>query len=496
MYYPSKEEFIKKAKQGNLIPVYKELLADLETPVSVFLKIDQGRFSYLLESVEGTEKVARYSFLGTSPSLIFKIKGKNIEVVQAKGVRRFKSASPLREIKKLMQQYKFVPVSGLPRFCGGLVGFIGYDMVRFFERIPDANYDDLKLPDCLFLLTDTILIFDHINHVIKIINNVHLQDRKSSFKISRAYDQAIAKIEAIAQRIKGPLGKSAAATSSRRKIELRSNLTQGNFSRIVKKAKKYIGEGEIIQAVLSQRFAVRFGCSSFDIYRALRSINPSPYMFYLKLKDFCLVGSSPELFVRCEEGEVALRPIAGTRHRGKDDREDQRLIKQLLADPKERAEHIMLVDLGRNDIGRVCEFGSVRVAELMVIEKYSHVMHIVSEVKGKLRKDKDTFELIKACFPAGTVTGAPKIRAMEIIDELENIRRGPYAGLVGYFSFSGNLDSCITIRTIIIKDKTAYIQAGAGIVADSVAQKEYQETKNKAQALIKAVELAERGELV
>lgn len=496
MYYPSKEEFIKKARQGNLIPVYKELLADLETPVSAFLKIDQGKFSYLLESVEGTEKVARYSFLGSSPSLIFKSKDKNVEVVQDSGVKRFKSASPLREIKKLMQQYKFVPVSGLPRFCGGLVGFIGYDMVRFFERIPDGNCDDLKLPDCLFLLTDTILIFDHINHVIKIINNVHLQDKKSSLEISRAYDQAIAKIETIAQRIKGSLGKSAAAASSRRKIELRSNLTQGNFSRIVKKVKKYIGEGEIIQAVLSQRFAVRFRCSSFDIYRALRSINPSPYMFYLKLNDFCLVGSSPELFVRCEEKEVALRPIAGTRHRGKDDREDQQLIKQLLADPKERAEHIMLVDLGRNDIGRVCEFGSVRVAELMVIEKYSHVMHIVSEVKGRLRKDKDTFELIKACFPAGTVTGAPKIRAMEIIDELEGIRRGPYAGLVGYFSFSGNLDSCITIRTIIIKAKTAYIQAGAGIVADSVAQKEYQETKNKAQALIKAVELAERGELV
>lgn len=496
MYYPRKKEFIKKARQGNLIPVYKELLADLETPVCAFLKIDQGKYSYLLESVEGSEKVARYSFLGSKPALIFKSKAKNIEIIQGKRVKKFKSSDPLGEIKKLMQQYRFVPVQGLPRFCGGLVGFMGYDMVRFFEKIDDTNPDDLNLPDCLFLLTDTILIFDHTNHIIKIINNVHLKDKKTNLEIIRAYEKATKKIEKIAEKLKKPLGKSPSpAVAYKKKIKVKSNLTHKRFTDIVKKAKAYIKEGEIIQTVLSQRFSVKFSSSPFDIYRALRSINPSPYMFYLKLKDFCLVGSSPELFVRSEEGDVKVRPIAGTRARGKDERTDGKLIKQLLADPKERAEHIMLVDLGRNDIGRVCKYGSVKISEMMVIEKYSHVMHIVSEVKGKLRRDKDIYELIRAAFPAGTVSGAPKIRAMEIIDELENVRRGPYAGLVGYFSFSGNLDSCITIRTILTKGKSAYMQAGAGIVADSLPQREYRETKNKAKAMLEAVELAETGEI-
>lgn len=496
MYYPSKKEFIKKARQGNLIPVYKELLADLETPVSAFLKIDQGKYSYLLESVEGPEFVARFSFLGSQPALVFRSKGRNIDIIQGGKRKRIKSSDPLSEIKGLMQQYRFVPVEGLPRFCGGLVGFMGYGMIRFFERISDANPDDLKLPDCLFLLTDTILIFDHSKHVIKIINNVHLKNRKTRPEIIQAYNGAIRKIEKIAAELRKPLAESKKPSGlHKRRIRVKSNLSRDRFTRIVKKAKSYIREGEIIQTVLSQRFSVKFNTSPFDIYRALRSINPSPYMFYLKLKDFCLAGSSPELFVRCEENAVAVRPIAGTRARGKNDKEDQKLIAQLLADPKERAEHIMLVDLGRNDIGRVAKFGSVKISELMVVEKYSHVMHIVSEVKGKLRKDKDIYELIRACFPAGTVTGAPKIRAMEIIDKLENTRRGPYAGLVGYFSFSGNLDSCITIRTILTKGKTAYIQAGAGIVADSLPQREYQETKNKAKAQILAVELAEKENL-
>ena len=494
MYYPTKQEFIKKARQGNLIPVYKELSADLETPVSAFLKIDQGGYSYLLESVEGPEFVARYSFLGAQPAVIFRSKGSNVEIIRGKKVKRIKSSNPLVEIKRLIKRYRFVPVSGLPRFCGGLVGFISYDMVRFFEQIGDENPDELNLPDCLFLLTDTILIFDHAKGVIKIINNVHLKDAKSRDKLNQAYEEAVAKIEDIARQLRRPLNKSAQAQQGlKSKLKLKSNLSRKRFTQIVKKAKDYIKQGEIIQAVLSQRFSTRFNCSTFDIYRQLRSINPSPYMFYLKLKDFCLIGSSPELFVRCEEGNVAVRPIAGTRARGKDARQDQRLIKQLLADPKERAEHIMLVDLGRNDIGRIAKFGSVKISDFMVVEKYSHVMHIVSEVEGKLRKDKDAFDLIMACFPAGTVSGAPKIRAMQIIDELENTRRGPYAGLVGYFSFSGNLDSCITIRTILTKDKTAYIQAGAGIVADSVPQREYQETKNKAQAMIKAVKLAQKA---
>lgn len=496
MYYPSKDEFIKKARKGNLIPVYKEILADIETPASAFLKINQKDYAYLLESVEGPEFVARYSFLGSEPALIFRSKGKEVEVTERGKSRKLKSADPLGEIRKLMSKYRFVKSEGLPRFCGGLVGFMGYDMVRFFEEIDDKNPDDLKLPDCLFMLTDTILIFDHSNQVIKIVNNVYLKGKKSKAQIAKIYQEAIARIEGIAAKLKKPLGKSMRLSAHRKaKSKIKSNLSRKEFSAIVKKAKDYIRQGEIIQAVLSQRFSVKFHCPSFDIYRALRSINPSPYMFYLKLKDFSLIGSSPELFVRCEEGEIAVRPIAGTRPRGKDEAEDGRLINQLLADPKELAEHIMLVDLGRNDIGRVAEFNSVKISELMVIEKYSHVMHIVSEVRGRLRKDRDIYELIEASFPAGTVSGAPKVRAMEIIDELENLRRGPYAGLVGYFSFSGNLDSCITIRTIVTKKKTAYIQAGAGIVADSVPQREYEETKNKARAQIAAIELAERGDL-
>ncbi len=493
MHYPTKKEFIKKARRGNLIPVYTELLADLETPVSAFLKIDRGDYSYLLESVEGEEFLARYSFLGSEPALIFKSKGNNVEIIQHGRRRKFKSADPLDEIKKLMQKYRFVPQAGLPRFCGGLVGFMGYDMVRFFERIGDKNPDDLNLPDCLFMLTDTILIFDHTNKAIKIINNVYLKEGKRTKKeIIRAYEEAVAKIEQVAARLKAPLPEPVSSAAVRnRKLKLKSNLTPKKFTQIVKKAKGYIRQGEIIQALLSQRFAVKFSCSTFDIYRALRSINPSHYMFYLKIKDITLAGSSPELFVRCEDRDIAVRPIAGTRARGKDAGEDNELITQLLADPKERAEHIMLVDLGRNDLGRVAIFGSVEIAEFMAIEKYSHVMHIVSEVQGRLRRDKDVYELIRATFPAGTVSGAPKIRAMQIIDELENRRRGPYAGLVGYFSFSGNLDSCITIRTILTKGKTAYIQVGAGIVADSKPQREYQETKNKARAQIKALELAE-----
>jgi anthranilate synthase component 1 len=499
MFYPSKREFIKKSRQGNLIPVYREVPVDGETPVSAFLKVEEGDYSFLLESVEGSEKLARYSFFGSSPLLTFRSRGRDVEITRGGRRRKIKSSNPLGEIKKIMRQYKFVPVAGLPRFCGGLVGVMGYDMVRFFEKIGDSNKDDLGLADGLFLLSDTILIFDHARRVIKIVNNVYLKGKNTDSAVSRAYDEAAAKIGRIAEKLKAPLSPNRILPQLHKgggKIEIKSNLTRERFKRIVKKTKEYIRRGDIIQAVLSQRFSVKFDCSPLDIYRSLRSINPSPYMFYLKLKDFSLVGSSPELFVRCEDGEVTVRPIAGTRPRGKNNRQDKKLAEQLLADPKERAEHIMLVDLGRNDIGRVCEFGSVGISEFMVIEKYSHVMHIVSEVKGKLRKGGDAFEVIRACFPAGTVSGAPKIRAMEIIEELENLRRGPYAGCVGYFSFSGNLDSCITIRTVVIKDNVAYIQAGAGIVADSDPDKEYEETRNKARAMIKAVELAQNAGLI
>ncbi len=492
MYYPGKEEFIELSKKGNLIPVYRDILTDFETPLSAFAKIDKSDYSFLLESVEGGERLARYSILGSDPSLIFSSKGTKITLTEGKISSNYTTKSdPIGELKKILNRYKFVEVKGLPRFSGGLVGFFGYDMVRFIENIPAKNPDDLNLPDCVFMLTDTLLIFDHVDHKIKIISNVHVDGDPAL-----AYDKAVKRIEKIVGYLKGPMPKIDYSVSSKKRPHpdlLKSNITKTQFETMVKKAKKHIEDGDIIQTVISQRLKLAIDCHPFQVYRALRSINPSPYMYYLKFNDFFLVGSSPEIMVRCEDGLAEVRPIAGTRPRGSSAEEDELLIKDLLADPKERAEHIMLVDLGRNDIGRVCEFKTIKVSELMTVEKYSHVMHIVSDVSGRLKKDKDSFDLFRATFPAGTVTGAPKVRAMEIIEELENMRRGPYAGSVGYFSFSGNLDTCITIRTVVIKGKNAYIQAGAGIVADSDPEKEFEETLNKAKALLKAIEMAEKG---
>ena len=491
MYYPSREEFIKLAKKGNLIPVYRDILTDFETPLSAFRKIDNSEYSFLLESVEGGERLARYSMLGSNPSLVFSSKGNKITIKEGKTSRSFVTdGDPIEELKKLFNRYKFVSVKGLPRFCGGFVGFFGYDIVRFIERLPQKNPDDRDLPDSVFMLTDTLLIFDHVDHKIKVVSNVHVTADPGA-----EYDKALNKIDSIIDCLKAPMpkNKSVPAKNKKRALVFKSNFTKKEYAKLVNKTKKYIRLGDIIQAVPSQRLNVLISCNPFQIYRALRSINPSPYMYYLKLKDFFLVGSSPEIMVRCEGGLVEVRPIAGTRRRGASSEEDDLLIKDLLSDPKERAEHIMLVDLGRNDIGRVCEYKSVKVSELMTVEKYSHVMHIVSDVSGRLRKDKDIFDVMRATFPAGTVTGAPKVRAMEIIEELENVRRGPYAGSVGYFSFSGNLDTCITIRTIVIKGDKAYIQAGGGVVADSKPEKEYQETLNKAKALLRAIEMAEEG---
>ena len=490
-YTPSKEEFIRLAKKGNLIPVFKDITADLGTPVSAFMKIDKCDYSFLLESVEGGEKIARYSFLGSGPSLVFKSKGRNIEITEEGKTKRFAaSGDPLEEMKKVLGRYKFVHTAGLPRFCGGLVGFMGYDMVRFFEELPSKNPDDLKVPDSVFLLTDTILIFDHVKHKIKVVSNAHVEGDPS-----KAYDKAVKKIDNLVRLLDAPLSVKTKRPAKPKdfQLEVRSNFSKTEFVSIVKKAKSYIRIGDIIQVVPSQRFSTKITSSGIDLYRALRMINPSPYMYYLKLMDLSLVGASPELMVRSEDGIVELRPIAGTRPRGRDEEEEKRLEKNLLSSIKERAEHIMLVDLGRNDIGRVCRYGTVKVSELMVIEKYSHVMHIVSECTGKLKANKDMFDVIRATFPAGTVSGAPKVRAMEIIEELENTRRGPYAGLVGYFSFSGNTDTCINIRTIVVKGNNAYVQAGGGVVADSDPEKEYQETVNKARATMKAIEAAEKG---
>jgi len=492
MITPNKEKFIELTKQGNLIPIYKEIKADIDTPLSAFVKIDDGKYSYLLESIEGGEKIGRYCFLGSSPELIFKSKGKKIDIIKRDG-RKLKKISfdtntdPLDEIKKIMSEYKYVANPDLPRFSGGLVGYMGYDAVRFFEKLPDKNPDDLKLPDSCFMLTDTILIFDRIFGKVKIVSNVHVASTDPK-EIERCYEKATRKIYALEEKLDKSLSGFTLRCKKTGRLVIKSNFTPPKFAGAVNKIKSYIRRGDIIQAVLSQRFSTKCKQDPLVVYRKLRAINPSPYMYFLKLDDFTIVGSSPELLVRCENGRVETRPIAGTRKRGKTPLEDEKLMQELLKDPKERAEHLMLVDLGRNDIGRVSQLGSVNVDEFMIIEKYSHVMHIVSNCSGKLASGKDSFDVMRAAFPAGTVSGAPKIRAMEIIDEVENLRRGPYAGSISYFSFSGNLDSCITIRTIIIKDKIAHVQAGAGIVADSEPDLEYKETQNKARAMLKALE--------
>ncbi len=489
MNCPDKKEFLKLSKKYNVIPVYREIPLDIFTPVGSFLKV-KGEYSYLLESVEGEEKIARFSFIGISPSILFRSKGNSIELVKNKKKKVFFTNSPLKEISRIMKTFNAAPVKGLPRFSGGLVGYMGYDMVRFFERLPDKNKDELKLSDSIFMMGDTHIIFDHSAHTIKVVANAYIKKGDNKEKI---YKDTLKKIDNILEKLNKPSREHKTTYKKKPHHKIRSNFTKSGFEKSVRKAKEYIRKGDIIQVVLSQRFETELNCDPLDVYRALRSLNPSQYMYYLNFGELKMIGSSPEILVRCENKKVETRPIAGTRPRGKDEDEDKRLKKELLQDIKERSEHIMLVDLGRNDIGRVCKPGTVKVSEFMFVEKYSHVMHIVSNCEGVLSKDKDVYDVLKAGFPAGTVTGAPKIRAMEIIDELENTKRGPYAGAVGYFSLSGNMDTCINIRTILVKGKKAFIQAGAGIVADSVPSREYQETVNKTKAMIKAIEIAGEG---
>lgn len=492
MYYPSKKEFVKLAKKANIIPVYREILGDLLTPVSAFLRLKKD-YSYLLESVEGEEKIARFSFIGIEPSVIFKSKSNSVELTKGGRSSKFTTDTPLRELKRIMSEFRPAAIKGLPRFFGGMVGYIGYGMIRFFEDITENNPDELGMPDCIFMMADTLVIFDHSTHKIKVVVNAYVNDKEGGMKCEGLYSEIIKKIDKVIDSLNKPLKEKVRNIQNKTSHKIKSNFTRKEFEDSVKKAKEYIRAGDIIQVVLSQRFRTALGCAPFDVYRALRSLNPSPYMYYLNFNDIKMIGSSPELLVRCENGIVEVRPIAGTRPRGKNEEEDKELEKDLLADVKERAEHVMLVDLGRNDIGRVSRPGSVKVRDFMFVEKYSHVMHIVSDCEGYLARGKDTYDVLRAAFPAGTVTGAPKIRAMEIIDELENTQRGPYAGAVGYFSFSGNMDTCINIRTIVVNGKSAYIQAGAGIVADSVPSREYQETVNKAKAMIKAIQAAEEG---
>jgi len=497
-YHPELSEFEGLCREGNLIPIYREILADLETPLSAFMKLRPHRenfgeeedYAYLLESVEKGERLGRYSFLGINPFMVFKSEGRKAHLFSPTGrCEIFNNLSdPLGILKQIMQRFKVVNLPYLPIFFGGAVGYVGYDVVKFWEEIPSLGKKDLNFPDLFFVLTKDVVIFDHLDHRIKIISFAFL-DGDSPKKVYRRTKERIDQIvERLRSRLHYPPG---GLTRIPEEKEVRSNFAPEDFMRAVDKAKEYIRAGDIFQVVLSQRFERKIYSSPFDIYRVLRSLNPSPYMYFLKFGDFFVVGSSPEILVRKEGREVTLRPIAGTRPRGGCEEDDARLADELFKNEKEKAEHIMLVDLGRNDLGRVCDYGTVKVKELFSIEKYSHVMHLVSEVRGNLHNGFDQFDLLKACFPAGTVSGAPKVRAMQIIEELEPSLRGPYAGALGYFSFSGNMDTCITIRTMLIKGDKAYIQAGAGIVVDSVPENEFKETVNKAKALITAIELSE-----
>ncbi|MEW6739319.1 MAG: anthranilate synthase component I [Nitrospirota bacterium] len=482
-------EFKELARQGNLIPVYKEIPGDVETPVSAFLKLNK-KPSFLLESVVGGEKWARYSFIGIGPSMTITCRGKKVEIKNGGVVIETETSDPLNVIKDILSKFRPVDTKGLPRFSGGLVGYIGYDVVKFFERVPDNPKPEIDMPDIFLMLADTVLIFDNLRQTIKVVCNTHTEGKD----IKESYAEAEARIDKIIDELRQGAYSSAPIAHGLSPLaqteNFSSNFTKEDFLNAVEKAKEYVMSGDVVQVVLSQRFEKQTSASPFDIYRSLRIINPSPYMYYLDIGESQIVGSSPEILVRLEGDKITLRPIAGTRKRGETEEEDKALEDDLKKDPKEIAEHIMLVDLGRNDVGRVAEIGSVNVTELMTVERYSHVMHIVSNVEGRLKKGLDAFDVFRACFPAGTVSGAPKVRAMEIIEELEPTKRGAYAGAVGYFGYSGNMDTCITIRTLIIKDGKVYVQAGAGIVADSVPENEYMETLNKAMAMMKAVEHA------
>jgi anthranilate synthase component I len=494
-YFPSLKEFSNACTDKDLIPVCREIVADLDTPLTLFAKVSEKHDNiFLFESMEGGEKWGRYSFIGFDPLFKFSSNGDNVvlEMCEEGQEKLYSNVNPLEILRKVVSDCNAFEDERLPRFCGGAVGFLGYDMVRFMEDLPD-RHEILDFPDSSFIVPRIVLVHDSFRQTVTVVCWTLTDNAVES---AEAYAKAISKIEEIIQKIRGPVPPAfygVNAKANNESPEFTSNMSQKRFQHMVEAAREYILAGDIFQVVLSQRFHTRTEISSLQIYRALRHINPSPYLFYLKLGKLVQIGSSPEILVRKEGDSIELRPIAGTRRRGKDRIEDQALEDELLADPKERAEHTMLVDLGRNDVGRIAAGGSVEVRDLAVIERYSHVMHIVSGVHGKIDSGKDQFDVMAACFPAGTVSGAPKIRAMEIIDELEPERRGPYAGSVGYFGFSGNMDFCITIRTIIMQDNDLWIQAGAGIVADSDPEREYEETINKSMGLRRAVELADKG---
>ncbi|HYE31601.1 MAG TPA: anthranilate synthase component I [Methylomirabilota bacterium] len=503
MHSPTLDEFLQLAKQGNLVPVTRKLLADLETPLSAYQKIRGQGESFLFESVEGGEHVGRYSFVGCNPRAVIRQQGNRIECIENGRVVE-KYAIPtnpneqcdkcmrdgLEVIEKTLARYRTVPAPGLPRFTGGAVGFMAYECIHDIEPVvPRPQKDELGTPTLYFLIADELIVFDRVAQTMTVLVNAFIPEGGNA---AEAYEEALGEIERLVSLLAQPSEHALATIPSEIPDKsFESNVTREQFLANVRKSKEYITAGDIIQVVGSQRFSTEVKASPADIYRAARTINPSPYMFLLELEGFALVGASPEIHVRCEDRKVEIRPIAGTRPRGKTAEQDLANEKDLLADPKERAEHVMLVDLARNDLGRVCDYGSVQVKDLMIIERYSHVMHIVSQVEGRLSERSSPYDLMRATFPAGTLSGAPKIRAMQIISELEGTARGPYGGCVGYFSFNGNLDCCITIRTALIKNGKAYVQAGGGWVNDSVPEAEFEETVNKSKAMLKAVSLAE-----
>jgi anthranilate synthase component 1 len=490
MIRPDFKTFCQLARQGNLIPVHETYTADLLTPVGAHLRLARdAKYSFLLESVEGGETIGRYTFTGMHPEEVFRARGRSC-VIESRGKKTSIEGDPVEHLRRLTARYRPVRVPDLPPLTAGAIGYFAYDMVRLIERIPDTGRDDVDVDDCIMMFYLGLIAFDHVRHRVSIIRNVFTEGPGS---LRSNYNAAVREIKRTRQLLESPLPRQHRPQRAKA-VQLESNMTRRQFVAAVEKAKEYILAGDAFQIVTSQRFSAKTKADPFEIYRALRVINPSPYLYFLKLDDLSVVGSSPEMLVKVQGRDAFYKPLAGTRPRGRTVEQDRKLEAELLADPKERAEHIMLVDLGRNDLGRVCEYGSVKVDRLMFVERFSHVMHLVSSLSGNLRQDVDCFDALMACFPAGTLSGAPKVRAMEIIDELEPTHRGIYAGAILYLDFSGNLDSCIGLRTLVAKSGRVYIQAGAGIVADSVPQREYEETVNKALALMKALEIAQSGE--
>jgi anthranilate synthase component 1 len=497
-YYPTFEAFVELARGASVVPVYRQLVGDTLTPVSAFCKIQEGEWSFLFESVVGGERVGRYSFLGSGPFLRFQAYQRRVRVEVALSggkvrTEEFDHPDPLHFLEEKLALYRAPHVPGLPRFCGGAVGYAAYDAVRYVERLPNSPPDDRGLPDLCFAFYDRMVIFDHINKTIAVVAHAHLSGVATD-DLRRTYDETCARVDRLVERLQqgvADIQTTDIAPVGEIHRPYRSNFEPAAFDAAVVKCKEYIKAGDIFQVVLSQRLETETTARPFDIYRTLRVVNPSPFLFYVKAGPLALVGSSPEIMVRVESDRVTIRPLAGTRKRGQTEEEDRALEHDLINDAKERAEHIMLVDLGRNDIGRVARYGTVQLTDVMTVERYSHVMHLCSTVTGRLPEGKTAFDALRSCLPAGTLSGAPKVRAMEIIDELEPHRRGPYGGAVGYIDFSGNMDTCIALRTMVLKGQTVYLQAGAGIVADSVPEKEREETLNKARGLLRALEMAE-----